>query len=480
MPGGEDLAASELRAGEERVEQRSAEFRKELGLRDLALTQILFIVGLSWVGAAGKLGPAHVVFWLLAIAFFYFPSAAVVIYLNRLMPLEGGLYQWAKLGFSEVVGFMVAWNLWLYVIVNTSEIGLQLTTNLAYAMGPSGAWISSNKWLITLTSFFVIALLVVVSTIGLSVGKWIHNVGGIIMLTIFAALLALPFIHIARGEMREFHPLATAMPVVSLFSLNILGKLGFGALGGFEYVAILAGECRSPARTIGRSVLVAAPIIAVMFILGTSSVLAFVHPDNIDLIAPIPQVLSLGFRTFGVAALVVPIALALLMILRVAQASVNFTGLTRLPMVAGWDHLMPAWFTKLHPRFKTPANSILFVGLVTIALGALSLIGVGQQESFQLLFNAGGIFYALTYLVMFSIPLFGLRSLKPAPPWWLRIAAASGLLMTMLYVGLSVFPIIAVKSNSAFTFKITVVIIGANVVGAALFAAARARRARKH
>jgi amino acid transporter len=125
--------------------------------------------------------------------------------------------------------------------------------------------------------------------------------------------------------------------------------------------------------------------------------------------------LSLGFRTFGVAALVVPIALALLIVLRIAQASVNFTGLTRLPMVAGWDHLMPRWFTKLHPRFKTPVNSIFFVGVATLALGSLSLIGVGQQESFQLLFNAGGIFYALTYLVMFAIPLFGLRT-QPAPP----------------------------------------------------------------
>jgi amino acid transporter len=213
-----------LRASEERVAQRSAVFSKELGLRDLVLTQILFIIGLSWVGAAAKLGPSHVVFWLLAIAFFYLPSAAVVIYLNRLMPLEGGLYQWAKLGFSEAAGFMVAWNLWLYVITNTSEIGLQLTTNLAYAIGPQAAWISSNKWLITLTSVIVIGLLVVVSTIGLSVGKWIHNIGGIIMLTIFAALLVLPFIHVARGEMREFHPLATAMPVVSLFSLNILAN----------------------------------------------------------------------------------------------------------------------------------------------------------------------------------------------------------------------------------------------------------------
>jgi amino acid transporter len=226
--------------------------------------------------------------------------------------------------------------------------------------------------------------------------------------------------------------------------------------------------------------MVAAPLIAIMFILGTSSVLAFVRPDQIDLIAPIPQVLSLGFSTFGVAAVVVPVALALLMILRIAQSSVNFTGLTRLPMVAGWDHLMPVWFTKLHPRFKTPVNSIVFVGLVTVALGSLSLIGVGNQESFQLLFNAGGIFYALTYLVMFAIPLIGLRSIQPPPPWWLRIAAASGFLMTLLYVALSIFPIIEVKSGSAFTIKIAGVIVAANILGGAIFLIARSKRTRKN
>ena len=61
-------------------------------------------------------------------------------------------------------------------------------------------------------------------------------------------------------------------------SLNIYSKLALGALTGFEYVAILAGECKTPARNIGRSVLIAAPVIALMFILGTSSVLAFFKP----------------------------------------------------------------------------------------------------------------------------------------------------------------------------------------------------------
>src|SRR5881394_4506521 len=116
-----------LQQEEAKVEAQSAALKKELGVRDLVLTQILFIVGLTWIGVAGKLGPSHVVLWLLAIVLFYLPSAAVVMYLNRLMPLEGGLYQWAKLGFNELVGFLVAWNLWLFAILNTSEIGLQVT-----------------------------------------------------------------------------------------------------------------------------------------------------------------------------------------------------------------------------------------------------------------------------------------------------------------------------------------------------------------
>ena len=68
-----------LAQAEARVEGHSASLKKELGVRDLTLTQILFIVGLTWIGVAGKLGPPHVVFWLLALVLFYLPSAAVVI-----------------------------------------------------------------------------------------------------------------------------------------------------------------------------------------------------------------------------------------------------------------------------------------------------------------------------------------------------------------------------------------------------------------
>ena len=80
-----------------------------------------------------------------AIALFYVPSAVVVIHLNNEMPLEGGLYQWAKLRFNEMTGFLVAWNMWIYAIVFVSEMGLLVTNNLAYALGPSGAWLADSK-----------------------------------------------------------------------------------------------------------------------------------------------------------------------------------------------------------------------------------------------------------------------------------------------------------------------------------------------
>ena len=461
------------------VLDHSEVFKKELGLLDLVLTQILFIVGLGWIGTAAKLGPSHMVFWLVAAVLFYVPSAIVVIYLTKLMPLEGGLYQWAKLGFNELTGFMVAWNLWLYAMVLMSEIGLQAATNLSYALGPDYAWLAGSKWFITLASCVLIAALSAISIAGLGVGKWVHNAGGVVMLGIFVALIALPLISAARGTIPRFQPFPIAVPALTLLNLNILGKLGFAALGGFEYVAIFAGECRNPVRTIGRSVMIAAPIIALMFIIGTSSVQAFIHPDDVDLIAPIPQVLSAGTASLGLAVRIVPIVILSVMGLRIAQASINLNATARLPLVAGWDRLLPEWFTRLSPRLKTPANSIVFVGAITLLLGLAGITGVGQQEAFQLLNNGAGIFYALTYLVMFATPLVGLRNVEPRAPLWLRIASLSGFAMTLMYVVLSLFPIIAVGSRLLFAAKIAGLIAGSNVVGFSIFRLAQRRRAQE-
>jgi amino acid transporter len=339
------------------VEARSAGFRKELGLRDLVLTQIMYLVGSGWVGTAAVLGSSHIIFWLLAIALYYLPQAAVVIYLNRLMPLEGGLYQWARVGLGEFAGFITAWNVWAYTVVIMATFAVIIATNLSYLAGGASAVVIGTWWYTPLISILAIAGITVVSVLGLRVGKWLQNVGGAAHLLTFAALIVVPFIALRRGDLESYHPLAATMPAVTLLSLNIFGKMALGAFSGFEYVAILAGECRSPARTIGRSVMLALPIIALMFILGTSSTLALVPSGTIDLASPIPQTLTIGFHGFPFARLIVPTLIITLLLRQIGNVSLIFAGNTRLPMVAGWDGLLPAWFTRLHPRFRTPINS---------------------------------------------------------------------------------------------------------------------------
>jgi amino acid transporter len=153
-----------------------------------------------------------------------------------------------------------------------------------------------------------------------------------------------------------------------------------------------------------------------------------------------------------------------------------FAANTRLPMVAGWDRLLPDWFTKLHSKHKTPVNSILFVGAATLAMGLAGLIGVGKQEAFQLLWNASGVFYALTYLALFAIPVIGLRGAASRPPLWLKLAAFSGFLMTLLYVAVSIVPIIQVESRVSFAIKIGGLIVITNLIGLAICIFAERRK----
>jgi amino acid transporter len=452
-----------------------AGLRKELGLRDLVMAQVLCVVGSSWVGVAAKLGRAHVAFWLGSMALYYVPLAIVVIYLNRMMPLEGGLYQWAKSGFGEMAGFLTAWNLWVYAVIVTGAIIFVVPTDTAYMLGPAGAWIPASKVATLALTGGVMAGITLVAIRGLDIGKWLHNVGSIGIMAAYVILLALPVWALFRHSISHYEPIPWQPPRPSWFGLAIFGQMTVGALSGFEYVAILAGETRSAARTIGQSVAISAPIIALMFILGTSSVLTFVGTQPINVIGPIPQTMRLAF---GPAGWVAPLAISLLMMRAVASASLIFTGLTRLPMTAGWDNLVPRWFARLHPRRQTPVNSILFVAALVMGLIFLSMLGVREQEANQLLSASSIALYAVAYIALFALPLFGSRALRSALPAWVKLAALGGLISSAVSLVIAVYPIVDVTSRGAYAAKICGVVLVTNLAGVLIYRAGK-RKARK-
>jgi amino acid transporter len=445
--------------------QANHHLRRQLALRDLVLTQVLCVVGSSWVGVAAGLGRGQAVTWIAAMLLFYVPMAGSVICLNRLMPLEGGLYVWAHTAFGDRLGFMTAWNLWVYGIIVTAEILYGIPTELSYLIGPRAAWLPESRPASIAIVFALVLAIGGAAIRGLDVGKWIHNIGGIAILLVYGSLILLPLWAMARHTPVHYQPLPIALPPRTLISMALFGQMLVGALSGIEYIAILAGESKSPATAIGRSVWISSPIICLMFILGTSSVLAFNTPGHIDLIAPIPQTLRLALGSRGLGSLFASAAILLLQLRLIGAASYCFTGTTRLPMTTGWDNLIPEWFTRLHPRFRTPVNSILLTcGLIGLLLVAAS-IGVHAQEAFQVLSNASMTHYELGYMAMFAIPLFGASALRAKLPRWLWFTSLTGLLATAFAFLISAYPFVDVVNPWAYAAKILLTVLVSNILG---------------
>ncbi len=449
---------------------------KQMRLRDLVLAQILTVVGSSWVGIAAGLGRAQLVAWLIAFLAFYAPMAVSVYYLNREMPLEGGLYVWARRAFGDAVGFMTAWNVWAYGLVVIALILFQIPSELAYMLGPRAAGLPENKPAVYALLAVFLLLLAWTARRGLGLGKWIHNASGAAMMLAFGLLIVSPLWAWLHGAHLHYAPLAFHLPGRDATSLSLLGQVLFAA-SGLEYIAIMAGETHAANRDIGRSVVISSPVIFLMFVLGTASVLC-IHENAgvaINYVAPIPQTLSLAFGENGLGSAIAKLAILLLQIRILGAASFIFTGVVRLPMAAGWDHLVPEWFARLHPRYRTPVNSIGVTTAVVAGLLLLGSAGVRAAEAFAVLNDTSSELYALAYLAMFLIPIVGAKAVRARLPRWVSAVCGVGVVAILFVLVFNAYPFLDVASRGVFASKIVGTTAVINVLGFVFYRLRRGR-----
>jgi amino acid transporter len=459
---------------------QSHALRRTLGLRDLVPMQILLVVGITWAGTAAKQGGTHIWFWLAAIVTIFVPQAAVVGWCSRVWPLEGGVYQWTKFALGPFAGFMSAWNFGMWALLALSDVGIRTATSLSYGLGPRAAWMEGNHGLILGLSVTIFLVILLVNLQGFGIGRWVSRFGATVTVLVSLLLMGLLFLHPHASAMHPHvdpqAPFSFAMPVLTLFSMNLFSKIAFNALTGLEMVAVFAGETRDAGRTILRSAWIAAPIVALIYILMTGAMLAYIPSAKVDLTGPVPQLLAAAFGGGAAGGHGIDLGLVLgratilvLSLALVAQYTVMVAETSRLPMVTGWDGIIPAWFTRLDPRWKTPTRSIAVIVAAAICMGVLATYGTGAQEAFQLISSVGNIFYGTYYLMMFAIPFvvgarFGARAGS-----WLKLAATSGLAVTLLAMGLNLLPIVNVASKWEFAGKVAGVSLVLNLVGMAIY-----------
>src|SRR5438874_6684904 len=168
-----------------------------MGFWDVLLFNIATVLGPRWIAAAAHNGTSSISLWVLAAAFFFLPMALIINELSSRFPEEGGLYVWSKEAFGDFHGFVAGWNYWIYTVVYFPGLLLASASMSAYIIGSGGAELAHNRAFLLVVSFALLIVAVVLNIIGLNIGKWLQNVGGIstytplLMLVVIAVVVCL-------------------------------------------------------------------------------------------------------------------------------------------------------------------------------------------------------------------------------------------------------------------------------------------------
>src|ERR1700730_15720957 len=160
-----------------------AEVKKQLprcmGVWDVVLFNIATVLGPRWIASAAHNGTSSVSLLILAAVFFFVPTARVIVELSTRCPEEGGLYAWSKDAFGEFHGFVAGWTYWVYTLFYLPALLFASAAMAAYIGGIGYAPLAQNRTFLLIGSFVLLFVAVYMNIIGLRIGKWLQNVGGV-------------------------------------------------------------------------------------------------------------------------------------------------------------------------------------------------------------------------------------------------------------------------------------------------------------
>ncbi len=377
-----------------------SQLRKSMGFWDVLLFNIAAVLGPRWIAAAGHNGTSSISLWVLAAVFFFVPGALVINELSSRFPEEGGLYAWARDAFGPFHGFIAGWTYWIYTVFYFPGLLLASASMSAYISTSHGAALAQNRSFLIWVSMALLLIAALLNMIGLNIGKWLQNAGGVgtyLPLMILAGVAVV--VCVRHGSVTHF-TLHNMMPTWNWDTVNFWSQIAF-AFTGLELVSCMAEEVRNPRKTLPRAVFGAGALIAIMYIAGTFAVLALVPAGDIDPQSGVFHAISVGSAALSIGFLGV---LAALLVTAGNAGGVGSTvaGVARVPFQVGIDRYLPEAFGKIHPKWKTPYISILVQAVLSGAILLLSQISETMRGAYQFLVDAGIILYFIPFLYMFA------------------------------------------------------------------------------
>ncbi|HMD77335.1 MAG TPA: APC family permease [Terracidiphilus sp.] len=376
------------------------QLRKTMGFWDVLLFNIAAVLGPRWIAAAGHNGTSSISLWVIAAVFFFVPGALVINELSSRFPEEGGLYVWSREAFGPFHGFVAGWTYWIYTVFYFPGLLLASASMAAYIVGGRGAALAQDRTFLLTVSLAMLLVAVVLNIIGLNIGKWLQNAGGVgtyVPLLMLAGIAAVACWR--HGSVTHFSA-SNMMPAWNWDTVNFWSQIAF-AFTGLELVSAMSEEVRDPRRTLPRAVFGAGALIAFMYIAGTFAVLSLAPAADLDPQSGVFHAIAIGSAALKLSFLGI---LAAILVTAGNAGGVGSTvaGIARVPFVVGIDRYMPAAFGRIHPRWKTPYVSILVQAIVSGAILLVSQINETTRGAYQFLIDAGIILYFIPFLYMFA------------------------------------------------------------------------------
>ncbi len=416
--------------------------KRVLGRRDLVLLFVVAVFNLNVLPSIAANGGVTIWLWLIALVLFFWPQGIAVIELAHRYPGEGGVYLWAKEVFGDFHGFLSGWCYWTNNMMYVPTIMLYFVGVSVFVLGAGHEGLADNRAFSLIASVVLLTPLVVLNIMGLGVGKWINNLGGIGTFIAAFLLMGLGVIVCAKfGTNIRWSDLQ--VPANPRFVLNSFGVICFG-LVGLELASIMGDEIENPQETLPGAVAWGGVLSGLLYIGATLTLLVAVDKNSINVLQGIVQAVSHMAARVGVSWIVAPFALMLSLSIA-GIGSAWLAGSARIPFVAGLDSYMPAWLGKIHPKYATPYAALIVHAGVSLILVIINFLSTGNvQASFQSLLSLAVVLQLIPFLYVFGgilkIALHSQFQKQQYSRGTLVAAGISGLATTAIAMVVAFFP----------------------------------------
>jgi amino acid transporter len=462
----------------------TSQLRREMGLCDVLLFNIAAVLGPRWIASAAHNGTSSLSLWALAAVFFFFPTALVITELSTRYPAEGGLYVWTREAFGDFHGFVAGWAYWVYSFFYFPGLLVASASMSAYVGGAGHGHLANDRGFLLTVSLLLLAVAVGLNIVGLNIGKWLQNAGGVGTYLPLLILIGIALAVYSRHGSQVHITWHNTLPVWNFDTVNFWSQIAF-AFTGMELVCAMSEEVRNPKRTFPRAILASGVLIAVIYILGTVAAMVLVPPSNIDPKSGVFQAITSGSNLLGIGFFGVLAAL-LVTVGNAGGVGTTVAGVARVPFAVGIDSYLPAFFGKIHPRWKTPYISILIQAGISAVVLIVAQANETVNGAYQVLVDAAIILYFLPFLYMYAAAVkLAYRAdreqspdavLVPGGRAGVWIAGSLGFLICVLAMAISMIPPKETTSTVVFEMKLLGGTTIAILIGLVLYWRSKATR----